>query len=813
VLSAVGTGALAQDDRAARAGALEEIIVTATRVETNLQETPMSIAAFTGENLELAGIETGRELGIMVPNVVINPGATGEFFASMVFRGLPGVTSYFDGMWFSNVGFLQRSFVELERVEVLRGPQGTLFGRNSNGGAVQVITRRPAEEFGARLDLEIGEFDERMVAIGVDAPFADRVQTKWTAAYDRNDGFVESRSAPFALGDYENWLLRADVLWEPSENLSLRFNVNRENREGSPARIVRMSNPNRPVQVAYNVLAGNPDFLAQARAVNPAFPDPPFALAAEEYTAQSHAAGFPGGIVGQWQTRTTTHGPTSIDQRWAALTIEWGITDRLTLESLSGYIKAPGSWINDPFAAELTIATELDRNHAESTTQELHLLGSHFNGRLRSFLGLYYLNLEVSERLSNWSWWEFAIPNTGPNPGIPGPPGVGGRPSWNQAAVDYVRSWGATVGDPTLAIFQPLTFFTTDRLFRAEDTDRAFFGQLTVGLIDKLDLTLGFRFTEDDGGFGEYLPADSFRPVTPGTVPPGDPYAVASVIQETERGDLGTVSTPRVSIEYRPTDEMFIYASYAEGFTSGAIINDPRLPAPYELDPEVVATKEIGLRSDWIDGRLRFNVTAFDSLWDGLRVPKLVPDPNAPVFIFVQTSDGVAEAQGLELEVLYAPGDRWDLNFGLGLLDTEYLEIGNPPPNGTGLQPGIPLAYAPEVSYALGARYRWPLRSGGALTLVGNYGWMDEYQRDAANQFQSKKPDGSNNPEPSYGILNARVIYQPANRNWQLSLFGTNLTDEWYVNGGLAARLQSGVDMAMIGRPREVGVGMRFVFD
>ena len=208
--------------------ALEEIVVTATRVETSLQETPMSIAAFTGEDLELAGIDTGRELGIMVPNVVINPGPTGEFSTSLVIRGLPGVTTYFDGMWFSNVGFLQRSFVELERVEVLRGPQGTLFGRNSNGGAIQLVTRPPAETFGARLDLEVGDHDSRMLALAVDAPLGerDRMKTKWTIARDQNDGFLESLSAPFALGDYENSLLRADVLWEPSEKLSLRFNVN-----------------------------------------------------------------------------------------------------------------------------------------------------------------------------------------------------------------------------------------------------------------------------------------------------------------------------------------------------------------------------------------------------------------------------------------------------------------------------------------------------------------------------------------------------------------------------------------------------------
>jgi iron complex outermembrane receptor protein len=803
----------AQSEPQKSAGVLEEVIVTATRVETDLQETPMSVHALSGEQLDLAGIDTGRDLGIMVPNVVINPGPLGEFATSTIVRGLPGVTTYVDGVWFSNVGFLQRSFVELERVEVLRGPQGTLFGRNSNGGAILIVTRRPAEEFGARLDVEVGEFDQRTVALAVDVPLADQLRSKWTAAHDENDGFLENQSAPLVLGHYDNSLLRADMLWEPTDRLALRFNLNEENREGSPARIIRFSTPQSATYIAYNVMAGNPEFLAQARAVDPTFPDSPFSLPVDRFTAETHEAGFPGGTLGQWQTRETTQGPTIIDQTFAEATLEWEITDRLSLESLTSVMRSDGSQIAPFDASEFAIGTDMVHEDAPWTSQELHLTGNHFNGRLQSFLGLYYLRAEYRTRIARWVHWEFAIPNRGPNPGTFGPPGVDGRPQLNEAAVSYVRAWGATVGNRAAATFFPPTWVTTDRLFFEEDTDRAFFGQLKIGLLEKLDLTLGFRFTQDDGSSGEYAPAEAFRPLEPGTVPLGDPYAAAGVIRETERPDFGTVSTPRVSIAYRPIDDVFLYASYAEGFTSSELINSPFLPEPYVIDPEVVSTRELGLRSEWIGGRLRLNVTLFDSLWDGLRVQKFIDDPRNPgLLVPIISDDGVAQAQGLELELFYLPSERWELDFALGLLDTEYLDIGDPPANGTGLQPGIPFAYAPETSYSLGVRYRWPLGSGGELLLVGNYGWMDQYQRMPGNEFQSKNPDGSNKPEPAYGILNARLVYQPPNRNWRLSLFGTNLTDEWYVNGGLVAFLD-GYDVATIGRPREVGVGVRFTFD
>ena len=99
------------------------------------------------------------------------------------------------------------------------------------------------------------------------------------------------------------------------------------------------------------------------------------------------------------------------------------------------------------------------------------------------------------------------------------------------------------------------------------------------------------------------------------------------------------------------------------------------------------------------------------------------------------------------------------------------------------------------------------------MLFVGNYGWMDDYERAASNDLQSRNPDGSRRPEPAYGLLNARVVYQPGARNWQLSFFGTNLTDEWYVNGGEDAGLYLGYDIATIGRPRELGMGFQFAFD
>jgi len=786
--------------------ALEEIIVTATRGETDLQQTPMSIQAFTSEKLQLAGIENGRDLGIMVPNVVLNADSFSEAGTSLIIRGMPGVKTYFDGFTTDlGVGFLQRTFVELERVEVLRGPQGTLFGRSTNGGAVQLITRMPGDEFEARLGIDLGSFDRRTVRLALDVPINERILSKWTLASDRNDGFLDSQMAPISLGEQRDSLIRGDILWSPTEDFSLRVTVNEEKRRGTQARVVRVSNPEHPLIVAYNVLAGNPDYLAQARAIDPGFPDPPFALAGDRFTGETHEPGYPGGTLDKWQTRSDIAGPTVVvTDRFLNLTMDWQIGDRWSMRSMTQYLETPDAIsIGDNDASEFFMNTSAFTSDWASSSQELHVTGTHFGGRLETFLGAWYFRRKEWSRFYFWRGWEFSDQSIGP-----GPPGQ------NAAAVDYVRSWGTTVGNAALAAFNPPTLFSGDLLLRFQWQEKAVFGQVKIGLLERLDLNVGFRFSSDiDNSAALHAPADAFRSSQPGALAAGDPFLSAGVINTPANAESGTVSTPRISINYQPTDNLFLYASYAEGFTEADFASRACLPEPVLLDPEVVRTREIGMRSQWFGGRLRFNGTYFDSRWNGLRVNKRYSDPNAPNPCFAPSSVGLAESSGFELDLAFLPGERWELDLAVGLLDTAYIDIGDPDPFGTGIQPGTPFAYAPDLSYSFGVRYRLPIRGGGELLFAGDYGWMDEYERNSEAQSQRRNPDGSPQLEPSYGVLSARIVYAPARANWRLSVYGTNLTDEWYVDGGTDAGLSQGIDIATIGRPREVGVGVQFTFD
>jgi outer membrane receptor protein involved in Fe transport len=885
----LGVPVLASIPFAVLAQQLEEIVVTATRRETSLQDTPISIQAFTAEQLELGGITNGRDLGIMVPNVVLNPntgGAQANFYA----RGLPGVGLYIDGVWQDGFGFQQSNFVEMERIEVLRGPQGTLFGRNTNAGAVNMTTRRPGDEFGARVNMTVGDYERRDASVAVDLPITDSFKTKFIGATLQNDGFIEGLTVPWDFGAQDDTILRADLLFEPTDRLSLRFTYNDEQKRGTDPKIHRMTRYDHSKIYAYNIALG--EFQAEANAAclanvpaclalnnqygTPAsaagWAAPPQTGIGTRYTGTAspafnyttHMTDYSGGIasaygnvvsgvyvpnplvpdvtfgpgqVGKWQTKSDSmeNGVTA-DLEYMTLTADWDITDNLNLEAILSTWEQDQRQVLDFDGTEFLVTTDDIVQLRENETIELHLSGQALAGRLDWLAGYYSLEEDLTQRFYRWGMWEFAVPNTGP-----------GLPAINTVTSEYVRQTAillglngitggnmltgpATVpGGPGALSRYPwnLSFISADTLSNAFDDDEAWFGEATFGLTEKLDLTLGARFSDKTGGDIIYTPRDAFRTPDPSVRPQGDPFA-GTVLSTYNDVDQPTIETYKFSVAYRPRDAMMVYLTYAEGFTAASeplTTIGPIAVVPTGCTPRITPTQvrcalpaeyvdntEIGLRSDWLNGRLRFNATYFDSEWTGMRVWLLPRDAgnNTQPFPY-QDGTGEGTADGFELETIWLPTERLQLNLGLGLIDTNYVQQGYFD-GATGQYPGAPFAYAAEESGTLGVNYEIPLSSGGHFLLVGNYGYMGDYARDSA--YQRTLIDANGNPvlEPGYGIFNARFVYEPAARNYAIEIWGKNLTDELYVNGGFDARDPWGYDFSIVGRAREVGVSISFTF-
>jgi iron complex outermembrane receptor protein len=880
---------------------LEEILVTATRRETNLQDTPLSIQAFTAEELELSGITNGRDLGIMVPNVVLNP-STGGAQSNFYVRGLPGVGLYVDGVWQDGFGFQQMNFAEMERVEVLRGPQGTLFGRNTNGGAVNMTTRRPADEFGARVKLDVGDFNRRDAQLAVDLPISDTLKTKFMGATFRNDGFLEGLTTPWDFGAQDDTLLRGDLLWEPTETFSLRLTHNDEQKRGTDPKIHRMTRYDNSKVYAYNIMLGA--FNAQANAACQAdlarcqaianggasvgqtgfftgtgWAAPPQVGVGSRYTGEAspafnyttHFTNYGGGVssahgdivngvyvpnprvpdvvfgpgeVGKWETKSDSmEDGITADLKYSTLTANWDINDNLNFEAILSKWEQDQRQVIDFDGTEFLVTTDDIVQFRENETLELHLSGSALDGRISWLAGYYSLEEDLTERFYRWGMWEFLVPNTGP-----------ALPAVNVPASEYVRQTAILLGlngttlpgvpsggnmltpDGAPVLLAPagrypwnFGFISADQLRNAWDDDSAYFGEATFGITDKLDITVGARRSDKDGGDFIYAPNDAFRTPDPAIRPQGDPFAYGAVNQTTLDPEAPKIDTYKFSVAYRPTDAMMIYATYAEGFTSAAApivtigLNSvepagcARLPtsatqARCTLLPEIIENMEVGLRSDWLDGRLRFNATYFDSDWNGMRVTLLPRDTagNTQPFPY-QSGEGAGAASGFEFEVVWVPTDRLQLNAGLGLIDTNYTQAGVFD-GVTGNFPGAPFAYAADESGTIGAQYEIPTPNGGRIMLIGNYGYIGDYARDAA--YQRTLVDENGNPvlEPGYGIFNARFLYEPAERNYSVELWGKNLTDELYVNGGFDTRDTWGYDFSIVGRSREIGVGLSFTF-
>jgi iron complex outermembrane recepter protein len=728
-------------------GGLEEIVVSARRRDENLQDVPISIVALNSESLELRGIQQLSDIGLQVPNIVLmGGGATGETSGNFHMRGIPGIATYVDGVWqSSDAGLMTMSVVEVERVEVLRGPQGTLFGKNSTGGAIQYVTKLPADEFAAKIELTGGEYDRRDVVASVDVPLSENLVTKLTGAQLYRDGFITSKTTGRKFGDIDDRLFRGDFLWTPADDVTFRFIAESSDldRNGSARTLeeIRLTN-------------------ARPRAFN---------SAGYPFTNLTHVSGFPGGVVGEWETMSDVENDGYVsDLLRVTVDGEVQITDDILFKTITGYRDIEDRVYTDWDAAEITLIEDDRWRENDQLTQEFQIQHT-INDRINYVAGLYYWNEYSATRTFRWTFTEF---RTG---------------QLSQTAV--------TTAQPG---FQ-FTPGNSDVYTGAETSGQAIFGEVNIGLTDQLDLTVGVRFNDEEIESYNIVGTDVQLPALPDTEPVGDVFAGNK--QTVGTADFSS-TTPRVSISYDWRDNLMVYASYAEGFGAGGINVNPVLGiVPY--GPEELANYEIGMRSDWLDGNLRFNATAFDSEWEGIQLSQAPPDPNNPGLSIpnpIIVNAAAADASGVELETQWSIGEAWRVDASLAFLDTAYTNPGD----ATQIVLDTPFAYAPERSYSIGVQHTASLASSGRLITRLDYGWMDDYERSREIRFQAT--------QEAFGLLNARLAYEPPAQNWRLSVFGTNLTDEKYLNSGMVSGAFS-VDAATVGRPREVGASLQLFFD
>ena len=721
------------------AGLIEEIVVTARRREENLQEVPIAISALNTEDIELRNIGNTENLNVLIPNVDIRGGSTSSS-SNFTVRGIPGVARYMDGVVMSGgIGGLE-SIVELERVEVLRGPQGTYFGKNAIGGAIQYVTQKPQDEFGARIKARFGSFNRSDITANVDIPLSDTVKTKVTAAQISRDGYVDSVTVAESYGEEDTQIVRGQLQWEPSENFTALFTAQ-----------VARTDQNMQASVLWDAVD------QEDRPINPNNGRPYGRNLPSEYQAiglDFTDENYAFGLRDEWKTGSNYQGPANIlDIDSLTADFLWDINDSLTLRVLLNEREFQRGTMFDRDGTPWHAFEDWLYNVQEENSQEFQLLGT--GDRFNWVVGLYLDEVDVDNLRIFWQAYE-------------------------------VRERGVP----------PL-------LSRRVAEDAALFAEISYDLTEALTLTVGARSSEED------FHSETFRAL----YPKGDPQTPQFDLQNREIRLVQGVPviqdakfdavTPRVALQYQFTDTIMGYVSYAEGFNGGGVNSrfDPTLPnnGILAFNDELLGNVEIGIRSDLLDGRLRLNATYFDGTWEDIQIGEVLTPGTTTT-----TNAGEAAISGLEVEATLRTGGPFSMNFAFGLLDTAYTDVGLAT---TTLALDSSFPYAPDTSYSVGFQWDNDLSSGASLLTRFDYGWIDDHET-----FRDKRFHFSRNGGKAYGLLSARLQYTAASGAWSAALYGTNLTNEYYREGGFNAIL-AGVDQGYVGRPREVGLQLTMDFD
>ncbi|MFC4313161.1 TonB-dependent receptor domain-containing protein [Steroidobacter flavus] len=734
-----------------RSVSIAEVIVTARRREESLQQVPLAVTSIDADEIEARGIQSTEDLNVRAPGVAVNGGNFfGRTSGAFRVRGVPGVAVYVDGVVRSGASGLLMNVVEVERLEVLRGPQGTTFGKNAIGGAIQYVTRKPREEQGLRIKATTGSANRNDLLVDLDLPLSDNLLSKFTAATLNREGYVDSVDGSFSFGDQHDRVLRADLLWKPNDHFDAlligEYAVQKSN--GTPG-VTWQLNPVCPTdQAPRNFVGMAPNSACIYEAVGLPI-DPAWTYGASE----------------QWKTAANRPiRQNSYVSTGGTLELNWDVNERVHAKSISGYRQIDSYVGHDFDGTPYHLYQAFSAQDRREMSEELQLLysGEHLTGTS----GIYYYADRSWSSRQNWVANELRF-----DPWLSARQALGGQ----------------------YAAYDPLII---DSLNEARSDGWAVFSEWIARLTGKLSVSLGARYTHDDIVQNYYRPSQPLAELCCAPTRALSPNG-PKLENNSGRATFDEVS-PRLSIQYRWSPDLMTYFTRSSGFSAGGFSggNVPFLPnggfTPY--GPETLITNEIGVRADLLDRRLRFNATWFSGEYDDVQITEELQE--APGFP-VTTNAGEGRIRGVELEGAWNVTKQFTLQYGASWLHTEFTEVGR----AKNLALGSEFAYSPKFAYSLGAQYDWALPAGNALSARFDYGWQDGVFTQSDINTRSR--------QPAYGVGNARLSYRDARNRWEVSLFGSNLFNEFYrINGFFLPADQ--IDTGTPARPREWGLSVRY---
>jgi len=751
--AAVPLGVAAQSESAG-AGTLEQIIVTARRVEENLQDTPIAVTVLSGDELTDRQIFNTTELTQIVPNLQFanNAPLAGNNSSSQVFiRGIgqtdptstvdPGVGLYIDDVYIGSAVGGTMSLRDIRSIQVLRGPQGTLFGRNTIGGAILVTTVEPGDKLAGTVRSSVGSDSLIDVFGAIDVPLSDRLKSRFSLGARQQNGYV-TRTDGVDLGDTNTYTATAKLVWEISDRLSVRFALDYTNADenGSPL-----------VFAAINEAATFPR-VASLDAGCPGLTDvlPPFGLPDQPTVPmiQDDRCANDLQARGPYRNNGTFPLVSTLDNSGIGVTVSYDVNDKLAFKAISSYRSLDWLGNRDADNTPLTILHTLYDVNSSQWSQELQLTRK--TDALTGVMGLYYFKQDSTDVVT--------VELNPPPPGVQ-------RDSDNNI-VDN-DSWAA-------------------------------FTQWTYQISEPLSVTGGVRYTEET----KRSYPDQFDFATPN----------AKQVPVQWYSDTFSDTTVSASLTYRWSPQGMGYVSYSEGFKGGgwnshfnAVLQPAEQAALQEFKPETADTFEIGFKLDLGGNTLRLNGAVFTSDYTDMQVTYRGPAPNG-VAPFI-TNAGKASIDGLELETTWAPNDAWTVDASFGYLDATIDRLDNiplavlPP----GLVVGNKLPFAPARQAHAGVAYHaYP----GKLVLTPrlDVAYTAKTYFDAIDTVEIAQLD-------PFTVVNASVLLAPSSGRWRVTVGVNNATDELYaIAGNSSLTTGSGYAEIAYARPREYFATINFDF-
>ena len=748
-------------------GANERIVVTARRREEDIQATPISITAFSAVALEERSIRDLSDVGDFTPNMDFsNTGVLGgsSSEATVYIRGIgqisnrlfndPGVGIYVDGVYLARSQGAVLDMLDLERAEILRGPQGTLFGKNTIGGAINLITRKPGADRGGYVELGAGIFDRLTGRLRANYPLGEKLFGSLALASSSASGLTESLTTGDDYYDDDRDSGRLAIRWLPREQVAVDWTADftRERERAVDATLLAVDH-SAPIFSFYNLVTGAAGF--------PTY-DERF-ITGDLHRSYSDDPNFSHGDVGG-----------------TALTVDRTVGG-VELRSITSYRDLEYDISSDLDGSPVRYAFQPTVTTQEQVTEELQLLGA--ADKVDWVVGALYF-AEESRQVSHGELFGglFEALEAAPGP-IFAPPGLPGFLCNPGPPPPGLPCFGGA-GNPF-----NLAFLIDERQRGIDDlsTDSyALFGEATWAAGDRLSLTFGLRYTDESK---DYTLREVPGPT--GVNPPLDLF----------NEDSWDALTPRFSVAFQARPEFFVYGSISNGFKSGGFNglrggSTATLLEPF--DPEEVWAYEVGFKTDHFDNRLRLNGALFLSDYTDLQLTASIDIGGEPATV-IQNA-GKSEIAGFELELTAQPSNRFEIVAGLGYTHAEYTELDDTV-QAVMLDGTIPKT--PEWTAVVSPQYTFQRPDGGAFMVRADYSYRTKFYNDVANSDVAA--------QGAYGLINARLGYLPASGRWEVALFGTNLADEEYLEHGLLAG-GFGPAIGVAGRPREWGASAKYTF-